>query len=85
MPPAASSPLGPLDAELRLELARRIDGALDALSAELRACFLLYHAEGMTVPQVAEATGLSPATVKRRIGRARAILAARLADVRAAS
>ncbi len=77
--------IDPEEGASRSELARRIDGALDALSAELRACFLLYHAEGMTVPQVAEATGLSPATVKRRIGRARAILAARLADVRAAS
>jgi len=31
------------------------------------------------VPEVADATGLSPATVKRRIGKARSILAARLA------
>lgn len=72
----------PEEGASRAELAQRIDGALDALSDELRACFLLYHAEGLTVPQVASATGLSPATVKRRIGRARAVLAARLADVR---
>lgn len=73
--------LDPEEGASRAELAGRIDGALDTLSEELRACFLLYHAEGFTVPQVADATGLSPATVKRRIGRARAILAARLADV----
>ncbi len=75
--------LDPEEGASRAELATRIDRALDALSEELRDCFLLYHAEGMTVPQVASATGLSPATVKRRIGRARSILAARLADVRA--
>jgi len=65
----------------RAILARRLHDELGNLSEELRACFLLYHSEGLTVPEVAEATGLSPATVKRRIGRARGILAARLADV----
>jgi len=73
---------GPEEGAARAEIADRIDAALDVLSEELRSCFLLYHAEGFTVPQVAEATGLSPATVKRRIGKARGILAARLADVR---
>ncbi len=62
----------------RRELARRLEEALGGLTEELRACFVLYHAQGLTVPEVAEATGLSPATVKRRIGKARSILAARL-------
>jgi len=65
----------------RRQVADRVEGALGALSEELRACFLLYHAEGLTVPEVAEATGLSPATVKRRIGAARQVLAARLRDL----
>ena len=65
----------------RARLARRLQEELAELSEEIRACFLLHHAEGLTVPEVAEATGLSPATVKRRIGRARTILAARLAPV----
>jgi RNA polymerase sigma-70 factor, ECF subfamily len=63
----------------RRELGRRLEEALGGLTEELRACFLLYHGEGLTVPEVAEATGLSPATVKRRIGKARTLLAARLA------
>lgn len=63
----------------RRELGRRLEEALGGLTEELRTCFLLYHDQGLTVPEVAEATGLSPATVKRRIGKARTLLAARLA------
>lgn len=62
----------------RRELGRHLQGALGGLTEELRACFLLYHGQGLTVPEVAHTTGLSPATVKRRIGKARSILAARL-------
>lgn len=65
----------------RQEMAKRLEEALGGLTVELRACFVLYHAQGLTVPEVAEATGLSPATVKRRIGKARSILAARLTPV----
>jgi len=72
---------GPEEEVHRARLARRLQQELESLSEEVRACFLLHHAEGMTVPEVAEITGLSPATVKRRIGRARTILAARLAPV----
>jgi len=72
---------GPDEEADRARLARRMQQELASLSDELRACFLLHHAEGLTVPEVAEATGLSAATVKRRIGRARTILAARLAPV----
>jgi RNA polymerase sigma-70 factor, ECF subfamily len=66
----------------RARLAQRLQAELDSLSEELRACFLLYHAEGLTVPEVAAATSLSPATVKRRIARAREVLAARLMPYR---
>jgi len=65
----------------RARTARRLERELAVLSPEPRACFLLYHSEGLTVPEVAEATGLSPATVKRRIGAARRLLARRLADL----
>ncbi len=65
----------------RARLAQRLQAELDSLSEELRVCFLLYHAEGLTIPEVAEATSLSPATVKRRIAKAREVLAARLAPL----
>lgn len=65
----------------RARTARRLEQELASLSPEPRTCFLLYHSEGLTVPEVAEATGLSPATVKRRIGAARRLLARRLADL----
>ncbi len=71
----------PARAAERVRTARRLEAELAALSPEPRACFLLYHSEGLTVLEVAAATGLSPATVKRRIGAARRLLARRLADL----
>lgn len=65
----------------RVRTARRLENELTGLSSELRLCFLLFHSEGLTVLEVAAATGLSPATVKRRIGAARRLLARRLADL----
>ena len=65
----------------RARTARRLARELSELSPEMRACFLLYNTEGLTVLEVAAATGLSPATVKRRIGAARRLLAVRLADL----
>lgn len=65
----------------RVRTARRLERELSQLAPEPRTCFLLYHSEGLTVPEVAAATGLSPATVKRRVGAARRLLARRLADL----
>lgn len=59
----------------RAELAR-IDAVLARLAPGPRLCWSLRHVEGCTLPEVAEATGLSVATVKRRIAVAQAALAA---------
>jgi RNA polymerase sigma-70 factor (ECF subfamily) len=48
--------------------------ALDAMSPDLRVPWSLHHVEGQTVAETAEACGLSPATVKRRLARAEDLL-----------
>lgn len=50
----------------RVELGR-IDTALARLAPEPRICWSLRHIEGYTLPEIADATGLSLATVKRRL------------------
>ncbi len=57
----------------RLEIARR---ALDALTAEQRACFLLREVEGLSYEEVAEVLETSVEAVKGRLYRARQELAA---------
>ena len=77
----ATSESSPEEEAAGTQLAGLLQAELANLSDELRTCFLLYHVEDLTVPEVAEATDLSPATVKRRIGSARRLLAARLTDL----
>lgn len=48
--------------------------ALGRLSPDLRVPWLLHHVEGQTLPESAEACGVSLATVKRRIARAEELL-----------
>jgi RNA polymerase sigma-70 factor (ECF subfamily) len=48
--------------------------ALDAMSPDLRVPWSLHHVEGRTVVETAEACGLSPATVKRRLARAEGLM-----------
>lgn len=45
---------------------------LDRLSAEHRVAFVLRHLEGLKLQEVADACGVSLATIKRRLGRAEA-------------
>ena len=45
---------------------------IEAMATEDRIAFTLRFVEGLTVPEVVEATGASRSTVKRRIARARA-------------
>lgn len=52
--------------EVRLEL-RRADGALRSLSTRRRVIWTLRVVEGETLPAIAEAVGLSLATVKREL------------------
>lgn len=53
----------------------RIDAALDAMSADDRAVFVLRHLEGYVLEEVATIARCSLATVKRRLARAEAIVA----------
>ncbi|XXT23611.1 sigma-70 family RNA polymerase sigma factor [Sorangium sp. So ce429] len=62
-------PVDPADSEAR-EALGRLYAILDTLSADDRTAFVLRHMEGMSLPEVAEAVGVSLATVKRRLGRA---------------
>lgn len=57
-----------IEKRLREELER----ALDALSTDHRAVFVLYELEGFSAPEIAEALGLRLGTVASRLGRARA-------------
>ncbi|KYF86773.1 hypothetical protein BE17_41885 [Sorangium cellulosum] len=59
----------PADSEAR-EALGRLYAILDTLSADDRTAFVLRHMEGMSLPEIAEATGVSLATVKRRLSRA---------------
>lgn len=52
--------------------------ALDALSPEHREAAVLYFGEGLTVPEIAQATGAPAGTVKSRIFHARRQLKAAL-------
>lgn len=59
-----------LDSEARQALAR-LYRALDTLPTDERTVFVLRHIEGLDLQEVAEAVGMSLATVKRRLSRAR--------------
>lgn len=64
----------PPDAEQllqRKQMRELLDTALDALSIEQRAVFLLYEVEDFTVPEIAELLELPVGTVASRLGRAR--------------
>lgn len=58
-----------VDAEGR-QAVRHLYAILDTLSTGERTAFILRHMEGMSLPEVADAMGLSLATVKRRLVRA---------------
>jgi RNA polymerase sigma-70 factor (ECF subfamily) len=62
-------PVDATDSEARDALAW-LYTVLDELGAEQRTAFVLRYVETMTLPEVAEAMGLSLATVKRRLDRA---------------
>lgn len=62
--------------EARLAL-RRLYAILDTLSPELRVIFVLRHVEQLEVAELAEVVGRSPATVKRRLQKARELVLAR--------
>lgn len=70
-----SADTDPLD---QMDVAGRIDDALDALSPMQRACFRLTEIEGFDSAEAGAMLGVSDATVRVHVHRARAVLRARL-------
>jgi RNA polymerase sigma-70 factor (ECF subfamily) len=60
---------------------RRLLAEVEALPEECRTVVLLYYYQNVTYRELAEALGVSPATVNARLTRARALLRARLSPV----
>jgi RNA polymerase sigma-70 factor, ECF subfamily len=63
------------DPEALLEQRRSrdlLDTILDTLPIELRAVFVLYEIEELTVPEIGKLLGMNPGTVSSRLRRARA-------------
>jgi RNA polymerase sigma-70 factor, ECF subfamily len=57
---------------MRKRLRQRLDVALASLSDTHRSVFVLYELEGLSVPEIAELSGVPANTVASRLGRARA-------------
>ncbi len=74
VPEVPDTPVPGLDLDARRTL-RRFYEILDTLPADERLVFALRHIEGMTLAEVASASGVSLATAKRRLQRASARLA----------
>ena len=66
----------------RRALARAIESAVETLSPEIRAAFVLRAYHEFEYAQIAEALGIDLGTVKSRLWRARAALQRSLAEVR---
>jgi len=65
---AADDPAaGPLPAALAVEAGTRLGAALEELPDQQRAAFLLYVEGGLSVAEIAEATGVNPETAKSRL------------------
>ncbi|HTO86161.1 MAG TPA: sigma-70 family RNA polymerase sigma factor [Thermoanaerobaculia bacterium] len=67
---------------LSREIRERLREAIDHLSPRQRAIFLLKHFEELSIPEIAEITGLDAGTVKSHLFRAAHKIRARLAEFR---
>jgi RNA polymerase sigma factor (sigma-70 family) len=65
--------------------ARRMLDAIEKLPEEEREAFNLVRIQGLTYAEAAEVVGVSSMTVRRRLNRARLLLAEQLADLRPAA
>jgi RNA polymerase sigma-70 factor (ECF subfamily) len=65
----------------RLPAGRRMIERIDALPAEEREAFDLVRIQGMTQTEAAEVIGVSPKTVRRRLGRGLRLLTESLRDL----
>jgi RNA polymerase sigma-70 factor (ECF subfamily) len=64
---------------LRGEIRRILEHRIDELPLSFRTVFIMREVEDMSVPETAECLGISPATVRSRLFRARALLRESLA------
>ncbi len=62
------------------EIRERLAKALDALSPRQRAVFAMKHFEEMSIPEIADATGLDEGTIKSHLFRAARKIRERLAE-----
>lgn len=62
------------------EIRERLGSALDALSPRQRAVFAMKHFEEMSIPDIADATGLDEGTIKSHLFRASRKIRERLAE-----
>jgi len=69
----------PSAAAIRAETRRILERRIDELPATFRAVFIMREVEDMGIDEIAECLSLSPATVRTRLFRARALLRAALA------
>jgi RNA polymerase sigma-70 factor (ECF subfamily) len=77
--PAARGDEGPVATLIGQELKTELWSALATLSPEQRGAVIMHHLEGMSMQEIAEATGVRPGTVMSRLARAREALRERLA------
>ena len=64
------------------EIRERLRAAIDTLSPRQKAIFLMKHFEEMSIPEIAESTGLDSGTIKSHLFRAAHKIRERLADFR---
>jgi RNA polymerase sigma-70 factor, ECF subfamily len=69
----------PSAAAIRGETRRILERRIDELPASFRTVFIMREVEDMSIDEVAESLSISPATVRTRLFRARALLRAALA------
>ena len=62
------------------EIRERLRRAMDVLSPRQRSIFVMKHFEGMSIPEIAEVTGLDAGTIKSHLFRASQKMRDRLSD-----
>lgn len=77
-PPPRPTPVEELE---RREATRIVYRALDRLREKYRTVFVLFEIEGLSGPEIAALTGLSPATLRVQLHRARAQFTAALEEI----
>ena len=78
--PADGTP-GPERAAMSAEIRKRVEASLGELPRDQRIAVVLRDVEGMSYEEIAVSMGTEMGTVKSRIGRARAALRKKLADL----